>query len=238
MSSTELVPVSQSVAIEDQNEQRTAALERLGAEVETAAAERAYEIMVEGRLIAQALVAARKSLKDARLAGKASVLGARKVGKLLLDQPNDPISLVREEIRRPGRPPSMRTLLARELEISRTTVRKLCGVASVADPDFQRYIQREDIIPSVNGLLSVHSLIHKKTINSSYQNARRRKVGVKTPSHPSLDEAHSLIVRALGHLGGLNGNGTKVMIARGLAMENLYAAEEQLKPFTSGYGKK
>jgi len=136
-----------------------------------------------------------------------------------------------------GSLPGDRTMLCRELGITDDTMRRLVRIGRVVDPDFQRYIQREDVVPSLGGaLVACHVERPREGRNAGPRAHRRRRAGVKTPANPSFDEAHSLIVRALGHLGGVRTErGTKYKLAVSQSMDLLYQAEDILRPFKGGY---
>lgn len=231
MASKELVPGPRTIAVEEQKaEQRRAALERLNAEAETADAYRAKQIMLQGRLVAQAIKEAKEPFEDAWLAGKASVVAARRLGIVLSKLPSSPQWTGGRE----GSKSSVRHEVANELGLSLATRYQLARLARIPDPDFQRYIQDRSRIPSLTGLLRRHAPTFRGSGRGGSAFTRRRRAGVVSPKNPSLDKAYSLIVLSLGHLGNIHGGRARNQ-AISLAMRHLYEAEELLKPYRAGY---
>lgn len=236
MSSTDLVPVNGPLP--DGRDGRRAALEQLVAAADMAATpEEANEIRQRAKIIEEALTRMQAPFEDAQKAGKASVLAARRLGTMLAELPNKPVPAPAPGGRIGGAEPSQRHLLRAQLGISYTLGRSLIRLTLVADPDFQRYIQQPATIPSLNGALTACGLgrIRPSNGGKNWSGNRRRMMGARTPKHPSLDEAYSLIVRAYGHLGGLRGGSQKRQTAVSAAMDHLFQAEELLKPYRGGY---
>lgn len=235
---TDIATSSGDVAM---RERRRASLDRLAEAAQDApTASEAHRVMEQGRLVAEALSRARQPFEDCWLAGKASVLAARKLGMFLNE-------ISGERTRAPGRHggflPSDRAMLRDELGLGQKTVRNLRRLADVPDPEFQRYIQLRDQIPSIHGALAACRIVRVYHANSGYvgrsapdwRSSRRRKIGVSSPANPSLDEAGSLIVKALGHLGAVRGGSREQQRARSRAMDMLYQAHDEIRPFLGGY---
>lgn len=233
--SAELVPINGDL---DSRASRIVALEELARTADSAASpEEADEIMRKARALADALAAMKAPLEEACLAGKASVLAARRLGLLLAGLSN---------VARGGK--SDRTLACEALGITPWQRADLVRLSRVSDPDFQRYIQRKDKIPTLTGVFSAcapdyrpkHSRPRRGRSAHDFKTRRRKRAGVKSPANPSLDEGYSLIVRALGHLSAVafvSGSGSnKRRTAISAAIDHLYAAEDLLKPYRGGYG--
>ena len=241
MASTELVVQSpRQAAVDERNGQRQASLERLATEAATADANRAHEIMMQGRAIARLLREAKEPFEDAWLAGKASVVAARRLARLITAVSNKPqyLTSCRGSIKSP------RTELVEELGISVSTRRSLERLDRMPDPDFQRYIQATEQIPSLNGACMAFRSGPALSNDPKYRQRRtpkhwraqiKARAGAKTPNSPSLDEAYSLIVKSLGHLAGCTNGGREKTSAVREAMDHLYAAEDLLKPYRAGY---
>lgn len=234
MASTDLSP--RRIALEEQHaDERRVALERLQAEAETAELARAHEIMAQTNALKTVFEQMRMPLEDARLAGKASVLAARRLGSLL--------EALSPKARRGG--PSDRGLAIRDLGIRSATAASVRRLSRVPDPDFQRYIQRADLIPTVTGALVdagdsravAHDQRGRKGTGSYWTEKKRRRIGVKSPSNPSLDEAYSLLIKLLGHLCEVSGKpgNTKRRAALLAAVDLGYQMEDLLKPYRAGY---
>lgn len=231
----QLVPVQNDIAKLDD---RRKALIQLNTDAENStSAEEAREIMIKGRAAADLLAQVKAPFDECRLAGKASVVAARKLGKMLGNLDGNAQYVAKER----GSKKSERWMVATNLGMGQETVVKVLRLARAEDPEFQRYIQDESIIPSLHGaLLRLKCIPEPKSVrSSSWDRTRRKKVGVKTPGNPSLDEGYSLIVRAIGHLSGSNtvgksaGSKKRADVAR--AVDLLYAAEDLLKPYRGGY---
>ncbi len=239
MSSKEIAVIGDAELSE--NGSRRAALERLNEAAESASSPaEARAVMLKGAAVKTILEQARAPLDEARLAGKASVVAARRLGSMLGELDGRPVVLPQKGQGFVGSSISARCSAMEDVGIKRTLGYALIRLAKVADPEFQRYIQRKDGIPSVFGALA-HTNIHANGsgASSNFQERKRKRVGVKAPNNPSADEAYSLVVRALGHLSGLNqrgGSGPLLSAVRS-AMESLYAAEDTLKPLRGGYTK-
>jgi hypothetical protein len=192
---------------------------------------RAQEIMVKGRLLALYLKEAKAPFEEARLAGKASVVAGRRLGRMLSELSN--------QRRWTGQrfEKSDRGQVLEELGISKRSATDIVRLSHLDDADFQRYIQLLDRVPSVNGALIVCGMGRSKGPRTdNYRVRRRRAAGVKQPPNPSLDEAYSLIVRALGHLDGKRrGRSPRQTTAIGLAIDHLYDAEDALRPHLGNY---
>lgn len=229
--STDLVPTN---GLPDGRDEQRAFLEQLEAAALSAATPAgANEIRQKAKAVQDALVAMRAPFEDAQRAGKASVLAARRLGIMLAEVPAEPQPRV--GVGGSGCAPSERRLFSAELGISATLCQSLVRLARVADPDFQRYIQRPGTIPTLNGALVNCGLRLRARTGYDWQGLRRKMVGAKTPKHPSLDEAYSHIVLAYGHLSGRRGGSPKRQTAISTAMDHLFQAEELLKPYRGGY---
>lgn len=194
----------------------------------------ARNIMLQAKAIAELLESAKAPFDEARLAGKASVISARKVGRFI-EQANPK---GRGLGRGGGTTRSERGLLLDQLGIATTQGANLRRLARVAEPDFQRYIQLTDRVPSVNGCLaSTYPDITRRRSMGSSRTIQRRRAGVKEPRNPSLDEAYGCVVRALGHASAMavKASGNEVRRDVSSAMEHLYAAEDLLRPHLGGY---
>ncbi len=242
MSSKEIAVIGDAELSE--NGSRRAALERLNEDAESASSPaEAREVMLKGAALKTLLQQARAPLEEARLAGKASTVAARRLGALLGEIDGESKRMTKKGAQGfVTSVPSDRSRAMDDVGIKKTLGRSLVRLAGVADPEFQRYIQRTDLIPSVYGALSYANIrpIISGTATNNPKARRRRRVGVKVPKNPSVDEAYSLIVRALGHLSGVDkgGPGTAhIGVAARSAMDNLYVAEDILKPFRGGYTK-
>lgn len=238
MTSTDLVR-SDGALVGAEDRQR--ALAQLNEAAETANTPyAAREIMIKGRTLAQLLEQAKAPFDDARLAGKASTVAARRLGRMLGDLPGE------RRFRGFGQPlPSERSELVRELGLSLTSKRNLIQLTRISDPDFQRYIQRTDIVPSMTGaLMTCHGFTSSLSLGSKrrttnrtsagWRKQRRLRAGVTKPTHPSFDEGYSLLVRSIGHLSNA-GAADKKKTATTAAIELLYQAEDLLRPFLGGY---
>lgn len=197
--------------------------------------------MVKGRALSELLRIAEAPLEEARLAGKASVLAGRRLGLMLRDLDAKPRQQRGSGTGRQGPTKSERSEVVRELGLSVTTAGTLTKLAMPRnDPLFQQYIQLRDKIPSIHGAAIYCSLKPGskagKNANGWEAARKRKRAGVKMASDPSLDEAYSLIVKALGHLDPLvrSGHGKRSR-AISTAMDALYEAEDALKPFRGGY---
>lgn len=217
---------------------RRTALAKLNREAEQVTSpDEARRIMLQAKLIAELLESAKAPLEEARLAGKASVVAGRKVGRFL-EQAN-PVPLKVSGLQ--GSAPSDRGLLKVQLGLSDSQALKLRRLAQLEDPFFQSYIQLTDRIPSITGCLTLfYAKQYPRNVGkTSWREVRRRRAGVKRPKNPSVEEAHSLVVRALGHLSSTfsqHGLG-KAQRDISSAMDHLYAAEDLLKPHLGGYTK-
>lgn len=195
--------------------------------------DQARQIMLEGHAIERLLTSMRAPLEETRKAGKASVLAARRLGKLLSAIPNETTSLGRR-----GRTKSERRLIADQLELGKHMVRHIIRLSTIDDAEFQRYIQDQSVVPSISGALfrcGIKSADPPREHGGSWNMKRRRRAGVKHVQNPSLDEAYSLIVRALGHLTDINSGGQRKGPAIALAIDRLYKAEDALRPYKGGY---
>lgn len=232
MTSTDLVNGDGEVAEADIRER---ALAELNAAAEIASTpHEAREIMVKGRTLSEFLKQAKAPLEQARLAGRASVVAARRLGVLLSDLSP---KIHKLPGRRAGFSPSERGLVLRDLGLTVSMARDYLRLATVNDPDFQRYIQQPGIVPSVNGALTACGTRPRHTsgrCQATWRAKRMRRVGVKTPKNPSLDEAYSLIVKALGHL-SVEATNPKRRRDVGRAIDCLYAAEDFLQKYRGGY---
>lgn len=231
--STDLVPINSGLA---EGEERRRFLERLNRAAEnTNDLAEARQIMVQGSALVDLLTQARAPFDEARMAGKASTLAARRLGKLLSQ-----ISSKAKYGNSEGANPSDRRIAAERIGIAKPLLRNLVLLARVKDADFQRYIQRSDTIPTLTGALGVFYPKRTESVSGRHLRSKKRrlKAGVKPAAHPSLDESYSLIVRSLGHLCEINHSGQS-MRSRAIvrAMEHLYAAEDLLKPYRGGYVK-
>lgn len=237
--------MSQELAIVDNNltdnNDRQRQLAELNHAAENASTpSEAREIMLKARTISDLLTQMNAPFDQAREAGKASVVAAHRLGRLLEELPSRNTS--RKGLKRGGTLPSDRRLAIQQIGINLNVAKNLVRLARTDGSAFQRYIQQEDIIPSLNGALRVcvpETARKTPTKGGQWHIRRRAKAGVKTPANPSLDEGHSLIVRALGHLAS---NVSKVGTPRrnhdiSMAIDHLYAAEELLKPYRGGYVK-
>lgn len=237
--STDLVPFDHGLP--DGSDRQRALAELNRAAETTDDLSEARQIMMQGRAIADLLSRARAPFEEARLAGKASTVAARRLGRMIGELPGDPRYVNGNK----GPRKSERREVVEDLGLSySSTARDLVRLSRIADPDFQRYIQGADKIPSVNGAIRACNPeprhFRREHRDQWTAASRRRRVGVKTPINPSLDEAYSLIVNALGHLSTkaptLQG-GNKKLRAIADATEHLYAAEDILKPYRGGYVK-
>jgi hypothetical protein len=244
--SNELAPLSEDLAERDG---RWAALEELNAAAENARdPAEAREIMAKAKALASMLKTMGASLEEAYLASKASLLAAYRLAKMLAALSNETKPKPRADTGVFGSTkgsfagcyPSERGRVIRELGLGHSTVENLLRLARVPDPVFQRYIQKKDHILTINGALRACLDIPPSRESHKYEQVdwrrkRRVRAGVKTPAAPSLDEAYSLLVGAIGHLGGLSGGSNKSVAARSLAMDLLYKAEDLLRPYRGGY---
>jgi hypothetical protein len=217
--------------------EREALLQKLEDDALAAASpEEAHAAQQRALFIKDALVRARQPYEDAWRAGKASVLASRKLGALLTE-------LSPESRGRPGQLGgsrlSERGAVRKELGLVYTVASNIIRLAAIPDPEFQRYIQSTGRIPSVPGALTNCRVVTRTRPapgnSGGWHHARRKKLGVKSPANPSLDEAGSLIVKALGHLGTNRPAGVKQATARSHAMDLLYQAHDLIRPYLGGY---
>ena len=224
MTSTELVPTGANVV------GRRAELARLSAAVDAAATvEETQNVKIYAETLRDALVRMKAPFDECWSAGKDSVCAARKLGRMLEDLPaHGPGS------RAPGQI-SPRYQAMSEVGISRGLGSDLRRLARCPDPDFQRYIQSRDRVPSIGGALRACGKVSSPG-GLAWNSDRRRRAGVRKTPNPSLDEAYSLIVRSLGHLSGVAGGGnSRRSVAIATAIDHLYSAEDLLKPYRAGY---
>lgn len=239
MTSKELLPSPRRVALEEQHaDERRAALERLEAETETASPERAAEIMLQTSVIRDALKKMGSCLEESRQAGKTSVLAARRLGILLLELSNETKTGFGW-----GSQMSPRGLLCKELGLQGSLRSNVLAIGRGSDPDFQRYIQRSDLVPSVNGAATACRGLRpsQEPLKVKARTLRRRRRGlkVKAPLAPSVDKSYSAIIDAIRNLDALIGSGRPGQrgVAIKVALAALYEAEDALKPFLGGYGE-
>lgn len=195
--------------------------------------EEAHNLMMKARVIATALKEVGARNDQVFLAAKASLLAARKLGRML-----DELSSVPYTHRPgPGRPVSQKTAVVRHLGIGELRARDLVRVARLLDADFQRYIQTTGRPPTVNGALTACGVKEpgaKGRRQSDWRRKRRNKAGVRTPANPSFDEGYSLVVRAIGHLSSAKvGPAVQRDISR--SIDQLYEVEDRLRPYRGGY---
>lgn len=197
----------------------------------------ARRIMLQAKAIAEILESAKAPFEEARLAGKASVIAGRKVGRFLEEADPKPM-YVRGQGGRGSRK-SERGLLLAELGIGHAVSQNLRRLARLEDGHFQRYIQLTDRIPSIHGcLVSTYPRNYRKYEGQGdWRRVRRRSVGVKSPRNASLEEGHSLVIRALGHVSESIRKEApgKVQQDISAAIDHLYAAEDLLRPHLGGY---
>lgn len=234
--SAELVPIS-GADISSMGD-RVAALQELGQMAEDASTcGEAQEVMVKGRALAEVLAGMKAPFEESWLAGKASVLAARKLALLLCELDSNNACLPGG-----GRNKSEFGLVCDELGIGTTLRSDLKRLSRAEDSDFQRYIQKIDKIPTLYGALRYCAVSRHKGHDHrkrDYRSTKRARAGVVPPKNPSVDEAYSLIVRALGHLSGYGSSrrgAQKMKTAIAASMDHLYAAEDLIKPYRGGYG--
>lgn len=230
--SAELVAANVDLAGKDMRTQALAALNE--AADQASSPDEALEVEMKARAIKAVLEQAQAPFEETRLAGRASVVAARRLARMLSGLSSKPV------VSGPGggATPSPRGLVIRELGISDSHAESLGRLARADDAVLQRYIQNESIIPSITGALracSVHVPSRIRPGGNDWRSKRRRVVGIKTPPDPSLDEAYALIVQALGHLNGVMPGPTRKARDRAAAIDHLYAAEDLLRPYRGGY---
>lgn len=85
--SAELVPIDGSIAEADDRQRSLAELNSAAENASTP--QDAHEIMVKGKTLASLLAQVKAPFEDARLAGKASVIAAKRLSRMLAELPSD-----------------------------------------------------------------------------------------------------------------------------------------------------
>lgn len=238
MSSSALIVVNENGVAS--SSERMSELERMQHLAQTTtSAEEAREIMMKGRILSELLQKAKEPYEQAWAAGKASVLAGRRLGNILEEASPKPRKRLTAGSG-PGK--SERHELRTSLGIGVTAGSQLVALARIPDPDFQRFIQRKDKIPSVNGaFVHLGYLSHKRLAHDRRDKGamakRKKKLGLREVSNPSLDKAHTSILRALENLESLRTRGGPGSRGHAVnaAMNSLYVAEDALRPFLGGY---
>lgn len=236
MTSVELVTVGSKLSEGDARQQALAELNNAAENASTP--QEAAEVMAKGKAVAAILEQMRAPFEETRLAGKASVVAARRLGRMLAGL--SPNATLIGGTKPPTWLRSERRTAIEACGMSRNLAPYLLRLASIDDASFQRYIQRTDVIPSLHGALDSVGVNRRRDLDDEFRRRNRTrlrtKVGVKRPSVPSLDEAHSLILKALGHLDEpAHGKSNSARADIREATRHLYAAEDLLKKYVGGY---